>query len=207
VIHDFPPGVRGRLTQDASAALDSTAKLLRSLGHTVVDGAIDMRARDVPVILGLMFRFIHDLVEGVEHPDRLERRTRTFARPGGLVSDRMADRLRRAERAMIARISAIFDTHDALLTPVMSEPAVPAGIMQGRGATATYLWESSWVPFTILWNIAGYPAASVPAGFSGEGLPLGVQVVARAQDEKTVLSLASQLEAARPWTDRRPRIA
>lgn len=163
-----------------------------------------MRARDVPVILGLMFRFIRDLVEGVELPQRLERRTRAFARPGALVSDRLTDRLLAAERAMVKRIGAIFDEYDVLLTPTISEPAVPAGIMEGRGATVTYLWESGWVPFTILWNITGQPAASVPAGHSREGLPLAVQLVGRPHDEKTILSLAAQLEFERPWDDLRP---
>jgi amidase len=123
------------------------------------------------------------------------------------VSDRMTGRLLAAESAMVKRLGAIFAEHDVLLTPVMSEPAVPAGIMEGRGATVTYLWESSWVPFTVLWNITGQPAASVPAGHTREGLPLAVQLVGRPHDEKTVLSLAAQLEAERPWTDKRPDTA
>jgi amidase len=89
----------------------------------------------------------------------------------------------------------------------MSTPAVPAGIMEGRGATVTYLWETGWVPFTVLWNITGQPAASVPAGFSAEGLPLAVQLVGRPGDEATVLALSAELEAERPWTQHRPAIA
>ena len=203
----FPTGARGRLSDEVRAALDSTADLLRSLGHSVLERAIEMRARDVPVILGIMFRGIHDLVEAVERPQRLERRTRAIARPGGLVSDRMNERLLAAERVMVRRIGAIFDEHDVLLAPVMSEPAVPAGIMEGRGATVTYLWETGWVPFTVLWNITGQPAASVPAGHTREGLPLAVQIVGRPDDERTVLSLAAQLEAERPWTNTRPAIS
>ena len=203
---EFPPGTRGRLTQEVEAALRDTADLVRSLGHTVVERKVDVRPRDFPVILGRMFRLIHDLVAEVERPQRLERRTRAFARPGALISDRLAGRLRDAEREMVARLGSMFDDHDVLLTPVMSSPAVPAGVMEGRGATATYLWESSWVPFTILWNITGQPAASVPAGFSPGGLPLAVQLVGRANDERTVLALAAQLEAERPWTDRRPPV-
>ena len=48
------------------------------------------------------------------------------------------------------------------MTPVMSQPAVPVGIMEGRGATATYLWEAGWVPFTVLWNSTGQPAVLRP---------------------------------------------
>jgi amidase len=207
VVRGFPPGVRGRLSNEVTGALDSTAELLRSLGHTVVEGEIPMRARDAPVVLGLMFRLIHDLVGEVQRPHRLERRTRHFARPGALVSDRMLDRLLAAEQDLVARIQRMFDHCDLLLTPVMSQPAVPAGIMEGRGAIATYFWESSWVPFTILWNITGQPAASVPAGMSREGLPLAVQLVGRPGDERTILSVAAQLEAERPWADGRPPIA
>jgi amidase len=98
----------------------------------------------------------------------------------------------------------VFDDYDVLLTPMMSEPAVRAGIMEGRGATATYRWETGWVPFSVLWNSTGQPAASVPAGFSADGLPLAVQLVGRPSDEATLLSLAAQLEAERPWTQRRP---
>ena len=89
----------------------------------------------------------------------------------------------------------------------MSQPAPRAGLMEGRGATVTYLWESGWVPFNVLWNSTGQPAASVPAGFSGEGLPLAVQLVGRPDAEATLLSLAAQLEAARPWADRRPPVS
>jgi amidase len=87
---DFPAGTRGRLADGMRGALDETAALLRSLGHTVVERKVDLRARDVPVIVGLLFRAARELVGGVERPRRLERRTRAFARPGALVSHQMA---------------------------------------------------------------------------------------------------------------------
>jgi amidase len=207
VAPEFPPGTRGRLTDEVRAALDETAAQLRSLGHRVVEGKVDLRARDVPVIVGLILRGVRDLVAPAERPQRLERRTRAFARPGAVLSARTTERLLNAERAIAARLTAAFDDHDVLLTPVMSAPAVPAGLMEGRGATVTYLWETGWVPFTILWNITGQPAASVPAGLSREGLPLAVQIVGRPGDERTVLAVAAELEAERPWAERRPPMA
>ena len=159
------------------------------------------------MIVGLLFRGIHDLVGEIERPQRLERRTRALARPGALISDRMLERLLRAEDRLRERVGRLFADHDVLLTPVMSEPAVPAGIMEGRGATATYLWETGWVPFNVLWNSTGQPAASVPAGFSASGLPLAVQLVGRPNDEATLLSLSAQLEEARPWAGARPPVS
>ena len=203
----FPAGTRGTLSDEVREALHSTADLLRSLGHQVVERDIDFRVRDNPVIIGLIFRAIRDFVQEVEQPQRLERRTRALARPGALVSDRTVERLLKAEGRLRERLGLLFADHDVLMTPVMSEPAVPAGIMEGRGATATYLWETGWVPFNVLWNSTGQPAVSVPAGLSPAGLPVAVQLIARANQEATLLSLAAQLEHERPWTDRRPPVS
>ena len=203
----FPAGTRGSLSGDVVGALRGTADLLRSLGHEVVEADIDFRVRDVPVIVGLMFRGIRDFVKEIEHPQRLEHRTRMLARPGALIPDGVLDRLLAAERSMAERVGRLFEDHDALLMPVMSQPAVPAGVMDGHGATVTYLWETGWVPFNVLWNSTGQPAASVPAGFSATGLPLAVQLVGRPHAEATLLSLAAQIEHARPWAHRRPPVS
>ena len=64
-----------------------------------------------------------------------------------------------------------------------------------------------YVFYTAPFNVTGQPAVSVPAGFGAVGLPLGVQLVGRANDEATLLSLAGQIEAERLWADRRPAIA
>jgi amidase len=200
----FPPTTRGKLTHAMVAGLRDTRDLLRDLGHEVVEHDPDFRARDVPVILGLMFRGIRDFVSEIERPQRLERRTRAIARPGRLVSDRTVDRLLAAEQRIARRVATLWDTFDVLLMPMMAAPAVPAGAMEGRGATVTYLWESGWVPFGVLWNSTGQPAASVPAGFAPDGLPLAVQLVGRAHGEGTLLALSQEIEEARPWTPHRP---
>jgi amidase len=207
VVRGFPLGAPGRLSDEVSDALDRAAELLGSLGHTVTEQKINLRPQDTAVILGLMFRFIRELVDDVERPQRLERRTRAFARPGAIISERTKQRLLQAQARLAERLESLFDDHDVLLTPMMSEPAAPAGMMEGRGATATYFWESGWVPFTILWNMTGQPAASVPAGLSSQGLPLAVQIVGRPNHESTLLSLAAQIGAERPWSDRPPAIA
>jgi amidase len=62
-------------------------------------------------------------------------------------------------------------------------------------------------PFTAVWNVTGQPAAAVPAGFTADGLPLSVQLVGRTGDEGTLLSLAAEIEAERPWAARRPPLA
>jgi amidase len=203
----FPPPTRGWLTDDVRAALQRTADALRGLGHDVMERHVPFHPEHVAVIVGLMLRGIHDFVDEVERPHRLERRTRAIARPGRFISERALERLVAGEHAMTERVGALFEDVDVLLTPMMSEPAAPAQAMEGRGAVATWMWETRWVPFNVLWNATGQPAASVPAGFSAGGLPLAVQLVGRHHDEATLLSLSAQLEAAHPWADRRPSVS
>jgi amidase len=95
------------------------------------------------------------------------------------------------------------------MIPTTAAPAAHVGLYEGAGALETLLKEALRWPgaYTPAWNMSGQPAAAVPAGFDDTGLPLSVQLVGRANDERTLLSLAAQLEAARPWADRRPALA
>ena len=149
-------------------------------------------------------RGIHDDARAVEHPERLERRTRGMARLGALVPAGQVAKARAAEEAMAARIDAIFDHADVVLTPGPSGPPFRVGQFQGRGALWTLNAVAAKVPWYGVFNATGQPAASVPAGFDAAGLPLAVQLVGRPGDEATLLSLAAQIEQARPWADRRP---
>jgi amidase len=113
----------------------------------------------------------------------------------------------KAEPKHAARLGRIFEDHDVLLTPTIARPPVRAGNWEGRGAVASINGESRYVPFTTPWNLTGQPAAAVPAGFTDDGLPLSVQLIGRPNGETTLLSLAAQIEAERPWADTRPPIS
>jgi amidase len=186
-------------------ALQGTADLLRSLGH-------DVREHDPAYgLIGNSFvprylRGIHDDAAAMPRPERLERRTRAIARLGGLFPPALVAKARTDEAAHAARINAIFDDHDVVLTPVTARLPVEVGRWEGRGALATLLGNALTYPFTGAWNTLGQPAAAVPVGFTAAGLPLAVQLVGRPNDERTLLSLAAQIEAERPWADARPPI-
>ena len=65
----------------------------------------------------------------------------------------------------------------------------------------------SWVYYTYPFNLTGQPAASIPAGFTAAGLPVGLQMVAGINRETDILRAAAAFEAAAPWADRRPPLA
>ena len=86
-----------------------------------------------------------------------------------------------------------------LLTPVMANRPPTLPFMAGKGAVRSLLGSVPAVAYVALWNVAGNPAASVPAGFADDGLPTAVQLVGPTDGEELLLSLSAQLEAARPW--------
>ena len=67
--------------------------------------------------------------------------------------------------------------------------------------------SAGFVPLTPIFNVTGQPAISLPLSVSPDGLPIGVQLVGPPAGEELLLSLSAQVEAARPWADRRPELA
>lgn len=186
--------------------LEETADLLRSLGHTVE------RAEPAWGTLGnaatvRFLRGISDEARTLPRQERLQRRTRQIARMGSLFPDSALAWARNREAADAARVGRLFEDHDVVLTPISSKPPVEATRWEGRSGLITVLDMSTVYPFCIPWNHTGQPAASVPGGFSDDGLPIGVQLVGRPNDESTLLSLAAQIEAERPWADRLPPVS
>ncbi|HYB24951.1 MAG TPA: amidase family protein, partial [Solirubrobacteraceae bacterium] len=199
-----PPGVIAKLDGDAERAFTDTVELLRSLGHELVERDPDYGVGAGLTLTALYLRGIHDDVHAVAHPERLERRTRGMARMGALVTPALLARALAGGAELTSRLGPLFAEHDALLTPATAAPAPRIGRLQGRGALVTLDTVARWVPYNGIWNVTGQPAASVPAGFGADGLPRGVQIVGRTGDEATLLSLAAQIEAERPWAERTP---
>jgi amidase len=200
----FPVGVLAHLDDDARRALDDTVELLRSLGHDVSEHDPDYGPGAMPAMLARYLRGIHDDAQHIAHPERLERRTRGMARLGGLIVPAVLERSLAAEGALTRRMNRVLQDHDVLITPATATPPPRIGQLHGRGALWTLNAVAAMVPYNGVWNLTGQPAASVPAGFGADGLPRGVQLVGRVNDEATLLSLAGQLEAERPWAERRP---
>jgi amidase len=187
-------------------AVRATAELLASLGHHVeeVDPDYpDATAAFVPQFFGGL------AVEAaeVEHPERLERRTRETLRLGSWVRPRVVEWAMRQGEKVAAKTNRVFDGHDLLLTPVIAPRPPEVGVLDGVGTLGAALRSQPMIAYAALWNVTGNPAASVPAGFGSDNLPLAVQLVGRPHDEATILTVAAQLEQARPWADARPVLA
>ena len=184
-------------------AVEEMAEVLGSLGHRVVRRDPTYRGVGNQVSV-LYLRGITDDARTLPHPERLGRHTRHLARLGRLYPDAAVRRAKALIPRYAARINAIFDDCDVLLTPTIGEPPVPVSKWSTRRGLWTLSGMTRRTGHTPPWNYLGNPAAAIPAGFTDDGLPLSVQLVGHPDDEETLLSLAAQIEAERPWADRRP---
>ncbi len=120
------------------------------------------------------------------------------------MTDYMLARDRKA--SYIAAAHRWFEDWDFLLTPAVSVAAFPADrIIPDHWPTHDWDWLS-WAEFSYPFNLTGDPAASVPCGFTQDGLPVGLQIVGRRFDDLGVLQASAAFESTQPWADRRPEL-
>ena len=109
--------------------------------------------------------------------------------------------------ALREKFRLLFESHDILITPTVSVTAFPAGtIGVDRINGAPVDAHLGWSPFTWPINLAGLPAMTVPVGFDGDGLPIGLQIVASWLREDLILHIAAVIEKIRPWAHIRPTL-
>ncbi len=107
-----------------------------------------------------------------------------------------------ARAAFYEGVRRFFRRHDLLLTPTLAVPPFPVGMEQPPDRSAGS--RLGWVAFTYPFNLTGQPAATVPCGFTRDGLPVGLQIIGRRLEDVTVLRASAAFEAAFPWAGRRP---
>lgn len=198
------PAVRGlRPHPEHVDAVTRTAALLRDLGHHVRE--VDPRYPDPSAVFTPQFYGgVRDEATLVERPELLERRTKQTLALARLMPERAIQWAIGNTERFAATANRVFDHIDLLLTPAIAHRPRRIGALDGANSITAQLRSLPMIAYTALWNVAGNPAAAVPAGFGSDGLPLSVQLVGRQHDEPTILQAAAQLETARPWAERRP---
>ena len=217
---------------ECARACEDAVKLLASWGHDVTEVTLPIDAPEVAFAYltavaagtGEAVRTTKDLT-GVEAvADNFEAVTWFLAQVSDALSARELEHARGVMHHTQRRMGAFFEGYDVLVTPTLAHPPSRVGELalkpweraglaalrraSTRGALKAVLANLAGAslektPNTMLFNITGQPAMSVPLAWSGEGLPLGVQFVGRFGDEATLLRLAGVLERERPWAARR----
>lgn len=197
-----------------SGAAEEVARLCQGLGHVVepVTIALDIEPlrRALWVLFGTTARVNIEFRLGVLGralaDGDVEPATRAWAEEGRRFG--AVDYLRGIQtvHATGRRLGAVMERHDALLLPTLADPPLPLGAIDMAEPDARVYFERLFdrLPFTPLFNVTGQPAIQLPLVWSANGMPIGVQFAGRFGDEATLIRLAAQLEAARPWADRHP---
>jgi aspartyl-tRNA(Asn)/glutamyl-tRNA(Gln) amidotransferase subunit A len=129
-----------------------------------------------------------------------------FIRRGGAVTAREYLEAGRWMHAFWLEVRQFLERFDLLLTPTAAVLPFPVDGPPPREVAGERVSVLGWMPFTYPFNMTGQPAASVPAGFSATGLPVGLQIVGRRHADRTVLAASAEYEAACPWAGQRPPV-
>lgn len=197
------PGVE--VHPDCVAAYESAAALMEQLGHSVEDHRLTFDDTLIEQFTELWSVEFASMPVPEELEGGLRPLTRWLRERGQRLSATQIfnslGHLRTMARREIDRTSQ----YDAVLTPTLAQPpAKVGGLRDDADPARDFDNQIRFTPFTAQYNLTGQPAISVPLHWTAEGLPIGIQLVGRPGDEVTLLALASQLEDAAPWRDRRP---
>ena len=113
-----------------------------------------------------------------------------------------------ARSTLLERVEDVLADHDLIVTPTLAVTAFEIGRVAPESIDGhPVAWWGAWYPYTYPFNLTGHPAASIPAGWSQDGLPIGLQVVGRRGADRDVLAACRYIERVRPWAERRPATA
>jgi amidase len=215
----FPAGM-GETQPDAVAAVESAVRTLGSLGHSVEESypaefeSPDMVQHIVTVIAAWArweLEYWGAKVGRTLGPQDVESGTWVFAEMGRPITATDYIIAREKLNSVTRKVASWWndDGFDILVTPTVPEPPPVLGSWEPQPDNPmTGLAKSSAiVPFVAPFNVTGQPAVSLPLHWSADELPIGVQFVADYGREDLLIRLASQLEEAAPWKDRRPPIS
>ncbi|MDV3128318.1 amidase [Mycobacterium sp. 21AC1] len=202
----FPfTGFRAKLHPEIRAALQTVGTQLEQLGHSVITKDPQYSAR---MSLDFLARSTAGLLDWADRLGDLDYddRTVTNMRIGRLLSENVLRKARAHEARAQRRVAWIFNLVDVIVAPTTAQPPPLIHEFDRRGWYATERSAIAACPATWPWNLLGWPSISVPAGFTSDGLPIGVQLMGPANSEPLLISLAAELEAITGWTVKQPTV-
>jgi amidase len=210
LVVDPPNG--SAVAEECLTAVHDAAQLLESLGHRVEEAeGRALASQDGPLAMGTVIAagLARDIVEWEERlgapVDQLEPMSESMVEGGRSITAiqliNATNELARWSR-QIATATAPFDL---VLTPTLATVPPKLGILSGDTPIADQMETlGAMTAFVLPFDVSGQPAVSLPLWATPDGLPVGIQLVAAYGREDLLFQVASQLEEARPWADRRP---
>ena len=191
-----------KVDEEVARCVREVARLLEGLGHRVTEGGPDTEPFRAPMQLIVVSGLGSLPITDDSKLEPFNALGLALARQLSAIDYvRSVDAIRMHSRIVVG----FWDTHDVLLTPTIPRTVPPLNTLGIDLASAGDEYMD-FVSFTFPYNCTGQPAISLPLGVDAAGLPIGVQLVGPPRGEALILGLAAQLEQARPWSGRRPRL-
>jgi amidase len=193
---------------EVAAAFEDASELLASLGHEVDDLPAPPLSEGVfPAFEAVWALSGTTLPVPDAAVPRLRPLTRFLRERGLALSAKDAMEAMFTLRLFSRRFLQATAGYDVLLAPICTLPPRPVGWFDADGdGAADFERNKQYAAFPAVYNVTGQPAVSVPLWWTASGLPIGSMLVGRPADEATLISLAAQLEEARPWRHRHPAV-
>ena len=196
-----------RVQKDVAAGVEQAVRAFEEMGHDVVlwDGALPDTA-DVwtPLICTDIYAQLADILE--THREEIGRTLAAVVDQTRNLTVAQLTTMQMLRAQLNDRLAALFAEFDLLVTPTMPTEAFEAEGPPPAEIDGHPIPLLGAVAFTYPFNLSGHPAATVPAGFTPGGLPVGLQIVAPRYREDLLLQAAAAFEQARPWSGRRPEL-
>jgi amidase len=213
----LPPIADAAVDPLAARAVEEAAELLRELGHEVEEVEPPWQIKGVQELFGAVFCTHVGLSIAFSGIVAGREPTAEDMEPMSWAVFCLARKLNAVEgfgatirlQAFTRQLVEFLAPYDALLTPALAERPLALGTLDPAvpEPLSTFTRSGLFTPFTPVFNASGQPGISVPLFHGEDGLPLAVQLVGRPAEEGALLALATQLEGARPWAERRPELA
>jgi amidase len=188
-------------------AYEEASALLEALGHRVVDVDVPVPLEAVPHFESVWAAGAAGIPVPADREADLRPLTRWLRDRGSALAPGELDLALELMATHAAAALAATAHLDIVLTPTLADvPAPVGGMRDDEDPAADFEAQKRFTPYTSPYNMTGQPAVSLPLHWTDDGLPVGIQLVARPMHESTLLGLAAQLETARPWAQRHPEV-
>lgn len=191
---------------DCVAAYEDATALLTELGHDVEELDMPYNADLVPHFERLWAAMATVAPVAPDREDRLRPLTRHLRDIGKSVTAQELFAAQGALQLAVRLAMPLANRYDVILHPTLALPPRPVGWFEEVDAAENFERQKRFTPFTSVYNVTGQPGVNVPLHWNDQGVPIGVMLVGRMNEENTLISLSAQLEAARPWAHRHPPI-
>lgn len=186
----------------------NSAKKFEELGWEVEEAKIKIKKPEFAFNLLVTAGLGYDLKSYLDKEDlEISTTLRRMIQAGTSYSALDLQNARMERKKVFNAVSQFFEEFDILITPTTAVSAFELGKMFPEKIAGKRASPVAWMSFTYPFNMSGHPAASIPSGWTSDGLPIGMQIVGQRFDEQTVLQVSKAFEEIAPWQDKKPNFS